>query len=252
VLTVLNCAFLMAHLLLRVLACSAPISMYLSGNFIFQHRFNYAKEYCFCFCFFFVFCFLMKHRYAQHNSTCWLLIQLLHALKPMKHAKHTRRLTMIFSSITECKQKANKLPFHLWCVILFYILFWLLTTKKKQEPDGGAIKHLYNFLAVQKTKTGKPLSVFWDVKCLNDGQNWEKGFIHGLQHSQVIVPLVSHSVCILFLVSHLFHKYTFLTLVFTQALYGIALNASQKQDNVLIEYPISLFFCFFFFNSNHI
>jgi len=63
-----------------------------------------------------------------------------------------------------------------------------------QEGNGGVIEHLFHLLAVKKTKNGSPLFVFWDKKCLNDGQNWEMGFMHGLQQSQVIVLLMSNTV----------------------------------------------------------
>jgi hypothetical protein len=68
---------------------------------------------------------------------------------------------------------------------------WL---NNKQEPEGGVVEHLYKSLAVQKTKRGKSIFVFWDKQCLNDGQNWQSGFIHGLQQSQVIILLLSNSV----------------------------------------------------------
>ena len=59
-----------------------------------------------------------------------------------------------------------------------------------QEENGGVIEHLFHLLAVKKTKNGSPL---WD-KMLDDGQNWEMGFMHGLQQSQVIVFLMSNTV----------------------------------------------------------
>jgi hypothetical protein len=143
---------------------------------------------------------------------CWLLRQLLHALKPVNHAKHTIRLAMIFSSITECKQKANKLSFHLWCAVIYFPIFLFLSKilfnmkmiahQKKKGARWRSNQTLVQFSCSSKNKNRKTFVCFLDVKCLNDGQNWEKGFIHGLQHSQVIVPLVSHSVCIFVLCGH--------------------------------------------------
>lgn len=72
---------------------------------------------------------------------------------------------------------------------------------------------LYEKLAVQKTKRGSPIFVFLDSKCLNDGKNWEHGFMKALQTAQVIVLLLSN-----------------------QVLKGICTNATKQQDNVLIEY----------------
>ena len=47
---------------------------------------------------------------------------------------------------------------------------------------------------MQKTKTGNPIFVFWDKKCLNDGYNWEQGFACGLRNSQIILLLISNQV----------------------------------------------------------
>jgi hypothetical protein len=51
-----------------------------------------------------------------------------------------------------------------------------------QEPAGGLIQLLYEALAVCKKKSGTPVSVYWDKKCLNFGQNWEAGFLNGLKN----------------------------------------------------------------------
>lgn len=45
-----------------------------------------------------------------------------------------------------------------------------------------------------KKNTGKPLFVFWDKKCLNYAQDWEEGFLNGIQTSDVIVLLMSNKV----------------------------------------------------------
>lgn len=70
-----------------------------------------------------------------------------------------------------------------------------LFTNYRVKTELDVIEMLYKILAVQKRKDGNPLFVFWDKQCLNDGQNWEMGFMNGLQKSQAIVLLMSNSVC---------------------------------------------------------
>jgi len=62
-----------------------------------------------------------------------------------------------------------------------------------------------------------PIFAYWDKKCLNDGQDWEQGFLAGLKSSSIIVLLIS-----------------------SKAVEGIRDNAAKQQDNVLIEYECSL------------
>jgi len=85
-------------------------------------------------------------------------------------------------------------------------------TPSSSEPSGGIVQMIYERLAVKKKKTGIPIFVYWDKKCLNFGQDWESGFMNGLKMSQLIVLLVS-----------------------TKTLEGIT-KAATRQDNVLIEY----------------
>jgi len=87
----------------------------------------------------------------------------------------------------------------------------------KKEPAGGVVEQMFKSLAVKKTKLGRPIFVFWDKQCLKDGQNWESGFTHGIQNSQVIILLMSNS-----------------------TVQGIAGKAAQQEDNVLIEYECAL------------
>lgn len=75
---------------------------------------------------------------------------------------------------------------------IFYFQYYF--NNKKQEPVGGVVEYLYSLLAVQKTKTGEPIFVFWDKQCLNDGYNWEQGFARGLTNSQMIILLMSNQV----------------------------------------------------------
>eukprot|EP00026_Physarum_polycephalum_P008013 Phypoly_transcript_08087.p1 GENE.Phypoly_transcript_08087~~Phypoly_transcript_08087.p1 ORF type:complete len:452 (+),score=62.39 Phypoly_transcript_08087:80-1357(+) len=86
-----------------------------------------------------------------------------------------------------------------------------------EEHSGGVVEQVYRALATKKTKRGKPIYVFWDKTCLNDGQNWEMGFEQGIKNSQVIVLLMSNT-----------------------TMQGILSNAAQHQDNVLIEYESAL------------
>jgi len=79
------------------------------------------------------------------------------------------------------------------------------------------VEKMFKYLAVKKDKQGNAFYVFWDKQCLNDGQNWESGFIHGIQNSQVIVLLISNS-----------------------TVNEIVTKAAQQQDNVLIEYECAL------------
>jgi len=63
---------------------------------------------------------------------------------------------------------------------------------------------------------GDTLRVFLDRHCLNDGEDWEMGFLYGLQYAAVTVLLVSG-----------------------KALQGI-MQADQRQDNVLLEYEYAI------------
>lgn len=89
---------------------------------------------------------------------------------------------------------------------------------------------MYKKLAVQKTKLGRPIYIFWDHKCLNDAQNWETSFIRGLQNSQVILLLISTKV----------YAHIYLSFKLFQALQGIRDNARKQQDNVLVEYECAI------------
>lgn len=64
-----------------------------------------------------------------------------------------------------------------------------------QESDNGLVQMIYTQLAVQRTSKGSPLFVFLDKQCLNYGQDWENGFLNGLQSAKVIALLMSNQVC---------------------------------------------------------
>lgn len=53
------------------------------------------------------------------------------------------------------------------------------------------MQQLYESLAKRRKSNGNPVFIFWDKKCLNYGQNWESGFLHGLNTSKCIILLLS-------------------------------------------------------------
>jgi len=63
---------------------------------------------------------------------------------------------------------------------------------------------------------GKQIRAFLDAFCLNDGENWQDGFLNGLASSKVIILLISNESI--------------------KAIKG----AHEKQDNVLLEYEYAL------------
>lgn len=56
------------------------------------------------------------------------------------------------------------------------------------------VQLIYDSFALLRKKNQEPVFVFWDSKCLNYGQNWEKGFLHALVSSKVIILLISMKV----------------------------------------------------------
>ncbi len=109
--------------------------------------------------------------------------------------------------------------------------------------DNGVVQLIYEKLAVKRYR-GIPLRTFWDKKCLSYGQNWEQGFLQGLNTSQVIILLMSNEVCLLYIKSYLFAFSNYFFVL--QAMVNIVSNASSQQDNVLLEYHNS-FFNFYLF-----
>eukprot|EP00048_Salpingoeca_helianthica_P008771 m.125982 g.125982 ORF g.125982 m.125982 type:complete len:339 (+) comp14684_c2_seq2:74-1090(+) len=59
-------------------------------------------------------------------------------------------------------------------------------------------------------------SVFFDKHCLNNGEDWEVGFLNGLRTSKVVVPIMSND-----------------------AVEGIK-KAHERPDNMLLEYEVAL------------
>lgn len=58
------------------------------------------------------------------------------------------------------------------------------------------VRTLYEALAAKKKKNGDSVYVFWDVQCLNIGQNWERSFVQGLSNARVIILLISVKVAL--------------------------------------------------------
>eukprot|EP00026_Physarum_polycephalum_P008042 Phypoly_transcript_08118.p1 GENE.Phypoly_transcript_08118~~Phypoly_transcript_08118.p1 ORF type:complete len:290 (+),score=34.75 Phypoly_transcript_08118:597-1466(+) len=85
------------------------------------------------------------------------------------------------------------------------------------EQSGGLVEQIYWKLAPQKLQFGAPIVVFWDKMCLNDGCDWEEGFLYGITSATVIVLLLSN-----------------------QVIEGIHNTATTRQDNVLVEYECAL------------
>jgi len=73
-----------------------------------------------------------------------------------------------------------------------------------------------SFIYEELTKRG--VKVWWDAKCLQDGENWEEGFCRGLVNSAVFVPILSKKALANF----------------------ETLTKTSKCDNVLLEYRLAL------------
>ena len=58
----------------------------------------------------------------------------------------------------------------------------------------GLVEVIYETLAPSKLN-GEDIFIFWDKKCLNDGQDWEEGFMHGITHSTAIILIITEKVC---------------------------------------------------------
>jgi len=101
-----------------------------------------------------------------------------------------------------------------------YLSYRVMSEGKKASPAEGSygfVELIYRHLATQKLHNGGSVFVFYDRLCLNDGQDWEKGFIHGLTSSTVIILIISNTV-----------------------LRVICAKAALEQDNVLVDYEFAL------------
>jgi len=68
-----------------------------------------------------------------------------------------------------------------------------------------------------KLANGKPISAFLDHYCLNEGEDWQNGFLNGLNYASLLVLLVQEDL-----------------------LENIKHNSTKWQDNVLLEYEAAL------------
>jgi len=84
------------------------------------------------------------------------------------------------------------------------------------RSDADLAQKVFLSLSNQKRADGRPLTVFLDKYCLNDGEDWETGFLNGLENAALLVLLISEA-----------------------GISGIV-NANQWQDNVLLEYEYAL------------
>lgn len=69
----------------------------------------------------------------------------------------------------------------------------------------------------EKLGNGQPLSAFLDHYCLNEGEDWQNGFLNGLNYASLLVLLVQEDL-----------------------LDNIKHNSTKWQDNVLLEYEAAL------------
>jgi len=84
----------------------------------------------------------------------------------------------------------------------------------KTEKDLA--EKLFLALSLETKSDGKPIIPFLDAVCLNDGEDWEVGFLNGLENAALLVLLISED-----------------------AVEGIR-GADKRQDNVLLEYEYAL------------
>jgi len=59
----------------------------------------------------------------------------------------------------------------------------------KTEKDLA--EKLFLALSLETKSDGKPIIPFLDAVCLNDGEDWEVGFLNGLEHAALLILLIS-------------------------------------------------------------
>lgn len=122
--------------------------------------------------------FLVVNTPKPKSTACWT------------HEQNYHHFFLNYRVSSEGKKVDQPVCFlHIIAIIIIKTL-----TVIHQEPKGGIVEMVYERLAVVRGKDHKSLFVFWDRKCLNYGQDWEKGFLNGLLNSQVIVLLISTKV----------------------------------------------------------
>lgn len=121
-------------------------------------------------------------------------------LKKGKLASRTTAHSTMYFSATGLLPKALRVLIQRYSRTFSSIDFLII----HKEPTRGFVQLLYETIAVMKTGSGLPVFTFWDKQCLNDGQNWQNGFLKGLQSSKVIILLISNKVCALFFITCIF------------------------------------------------
>lgn len=116
---------------------------------------------------------------AASGEECWT------------HGVSNHHIFLNYRVATEGKQAPGSLVFLAPLIFAQSSLFIILINK---EPSLGIVQMIYDRLAVKKTKSGLPIFVFWDKKCLNYGENFEEGFLQGITTAQVIILLISNKV----------------------------------------------------------
>ena len=91
--------------------------------------------------------------------------------------------------------EGKKSSYH-YTIVSFYLFEYSIPLILK-EPDGGLVELVYQRLAPTKLDA-EDIFVFWDKKCLNYGQDWEKEFLNALITSTAIILLISNKVASLF------------------------------------------------------
>jgi hypothetical protein len=84
------------------------------------------------------------------------------------------------------------------------------------RTDKDLAVKLFYALSAETKEDGKAIRPFLDVECLNDGEEWEAGFLNGLESAAVMLLLISED-----------------------GIKGIE-GAHERQDNVLLEYEYAL------------
>jgi len=84
------------------------------------------------------------------------------------------------------------------------------------KTEHDLAEKLFLALSLETKADGKHVVPFLDAVCLNDGEDWEVGFLNGLENAALLILLISED-----------------------AIEGIR-GADKRQDNVLLEYEYAL------------
>jgi hypothetical protein len=72
---------------------------------------------------------------------------------------------------------------------------FFISYRVDSDKDTAARFHLemeaFSFKQLQRGQAATALCGFIDAKCLNPTEDWQDGFLHGLQTSKVVVYLIS-------------------------------------------------------------